>query len=345
LKIKTEVLKNDWKLFELSNDNGMKVSVLNYGGIITNITVPDRNGKPENVVLGYKDYEDYVQNPVFLGAIIGRVAGRIAGAEFSLNGENYELEKSDGENHLHGGSKGFHQEIWDTREFQSDTEAGVELSLTRKEGVDGYPGNLDVKVTYTLTDNNSLQINYQADTDKTTALTLTNHSYFNLTGDLKGTVHDHKVKIDSSKFVELDENLIPTGRQLDTAGTTFDFREGQRLSEGFNSSYEQNKIAGDGYDHYFIFDGEAGEKVTASDETSGRKMVVETDQPGMVMYTSNSMDSSLQLAERDSEKYLGVCFETQGSPASLQHDGFPGIILEAGETYKKKTVFTFLTED
>ncbi|WP_088032300.1 aldose epimerase family protein [Evansella clarkii] len=345
MKIKTEMLKNDWKLFELSNDNGMKVNILNYGGIITNITVPDRNGKPENIVLGYKNYEDYVQNPVFLGAIIGRVAGRIADAEFSLNGEKYELEKNDGENHLHGGSEGFHQAIWDARGFQSDTEAGVELSLIRKEGEDGYPGSLDVKVTYTLTDSNRLQIDYQADTDKTTALTLTNHSYFNLTGDLKRTVHDHQVKIDSSKFVELDDNLIPTGRQLDTSGTTFDFREERNLSEGFNSSYEQNKIAGNGYDHYFIFDREAGEKVTARDEASGRKMVVETDQPGMVMYTSNSMDSSLELAERASEKYLGVCFETQGSPASLQHESFPEIILQAGETYKKKTVFTFLTED
>jgi len=198
-----------------------------------------------------------------------------------------------------------------------------------------------VSVTYTLTNDNRLLLDYEASSDKTTPLTLTNHSYFNLSGDLKNTVDSQAVTINSSQVVELDDQLIPTGSLMPVAETPFDFREARKLGDGFNDESDQNKIAGSGYDHYFIFDDTRQQKVLLQDAASGRQMAVETDQPGMVMYTGNGLDDTLILNEGKSRKYLGVCFETQGSPASLHHENMPDIILQAGEVYKTRTAFTF----
>lgn len=339
----TEVLSK-WKEFTLTNDKQMSVSVLDYGGIITKIMVPDQSGVVENVALGFKDYQDYVANPPFLGALIGRVAGRIQGASFELNGETYRLETNDGENHLHGGSEGFHQALWDATPFQTEGKVGLTLTHKSADGAGGYPGNVEVKVTYSLTNENQLSLHYEATSDQTTALTLTNHCYFNLSGELKSTVHDHHVTIDSHQFVELDGELIPTGVKPQVEGTSFDFREGRRLGDGFNGEFEQNKVAGSGYDHYFIFDQDRNKQVIVREPNSGRVMAVKTNQPGMVMYTGNSLDDQMQLAEATSQKYLGVCFETQASPASLHHEGFPDVRLEAGEKYEQETVFSFWVE-
>lgn len=344
MQIETKEVYN-WAEYTLTNGRGMSVSVLNYGGIITKMMVPDANGKLENVVLGYKNYQDYETNPNYFGAIIGRIAGRIQGAEFHLNGKTYPLTANNGENHLHGGPEGFHQVIWNVTPFQTDSLAGVELTYISDDGDGGYPGKVEVKVTYTLNNENQLILDYFAECDQTTPFTLTNHSYFNLTGNLKNTVQNHKATIDSSRFVELNSELIATGELLHVEGTPFDFRQGLTLSTGFNDHTEQNKIVGDGYDHYFIFDHSRLHQAIIEEPESGRVMTVATDQPGMVMYTSNAMEEGLELAEGPSRKYLGVCFETQASPASLHQQGFPSVILNPGEKYQKQTVFSFSVKE
>ena len=295
--------------------------------------------------LGYSHYQDYQTNPNYFGALIGRVAGRIQGASFELNEKTYSLAANNGDNHLHGGPDGFHQIVWDVNPFQTADEVGVTLTHRSADMDGGYPGNVKIEVTYTLNNHNQLILDYSAKSDQTTPLTLTNHAYFNLSGNLKTTVHDHHVTIDSSRFVELDPYLIPTGKLLDVEGTSFDFRGGRVLGDGFNNVFEQNKIADSGYDHYFIFDHEEEYQATLQDPVSGRVMLVETNQPGVVMYTSNGLAEGLPLAEGISRKHLGVCFETQASPASLHHEGFPTVILNAGEQYQKQTVFTFRLEN
>ncbi|WP_203248087.1 aldose epimerase family protein [Sporosarcina beigongshangi] len=344
MKMEITDISGKWMKYTLVNEQGMSVSVLNYGGIITEILVPDRNGKIENVVLGFKNYVDYESNQNYFGALIGRVAGRIQGGSFELNGKTYELEKNNKDNHLHGGSSGFHQAIWDVKPFQTVNTIGLMLTYKSSDGEGGYPGNLDVTVTYKLNNNNQFIIDYSATSDQPTPLTLTNHSYFNLSGDLKKTVHHHYVTIDSEQFIELDEELIPTGKLINVAGTSFDYRNGQLLGNGLKDDSVQNKIAGNGHDHYFIFNQGKKNAVVVRDTDSGRIMRLKTNQPGMVMYTSNTMEDGMELKENFSKKYLGVCFETQSSPASLHHNGFPSVVLNAGEQYKKQTVFSFGVE-
>lgn len=331
-----------WNEYTLKNDRGMQIRVLNYGGIITEMLVPDADGHLENVVIAFKNYEDYLtKNTAFFGALIGRVAGRIQGSSFELDGETYPLKPNEGENHLHGGENGFHQVVWESEPFQTDRKAGLILTHHSPDGEGGYPGELNVKVTYTLTNDNALTIHYEAASSKKTPLTLTNHSYFNLSGNLKEDIQQHQVTLDSSQFVELDEQLIPTGKIVDAEGTSFDFRNGRKIKDGIEADDVQNKNAGNGYDHYFIFDHQKPESVQVVDPQSKRQLTIETDQPGMVMYTSTGLSDDLQLKERMSSRYLGVCLETQSSPASLHHDGFPSVILEANEPYRKQTTFTF----
>ena len=339
MHIAKQAILGKWYEYTLINDQGMSISILDFGGIITKIRVPNRSGKSENVVIGYEDYADYEDNPNFFGALIGPVAGRIQHASFELDGDTYQLEANEGSHHLHGGSAGFHQVIWQVEAFQTDKSVGLELSHTRADGTNGYPGNLDVTVTYTLTNDNKLAIDYQATTDKPTPLALTNHTFFNLSGDLKHTVHNHEITMDSSHFLELDQELIPTGRKLNLLGTSFDFRQSRELAEGLNQDSEQHQIADNGYDHYFIFDKKG--KVVVREGNSGRVLTIQTTQPGMVMYTANGLEQDLELAERLSEKYLGVCFETQGDLASLHHSDIPSVIVKAGEPYHHKTVFSF----
>lgn len=344
MNIEWEKTENNWKVFRLVNDQNMWVEVLNYGGIITKILVPDRSGKRENVVLGYKNYRDYAVNPHFFGALIGRVAGRIKDSCFALDGKTYPLERNDGRHHLHSGTNGFHHVLWEAKPFQADGEIGLELGYLSRDGENGYPGNIEVVVTYKLNNDNQLILEYKATTDQKTPVTFTNHSYFNLTGNLKEPVHNHVVQMNSSHFAELNHELIPTGKVLETGGALFDFTAERKLGEGITVGSLQNKIVGNGYDHYFLFNRNEQGKVTVRDETSGRILTIRTNQPGMVMYTSNNLDEGLELAERRSEKYLGVCFETQASPAALHHDGFPAILLNAGESYQKWTAFQFDVE-
>ena len=341
MNIDINTLQNNWKQFQLTNNNGMIVTCLNYGGIITNISTPDKNGQFENVVLGYKNIQGYSSDAHFLGAIIGRVAGRIEGASFSLHGKQYNLEKNDGDNHLHSGINGFHRVIWDAEPFQTKEAIGVKFSHASKEIDDGFPGNIHVHVTYSLNNANQLIIDYAATTDATTYVTLTNHSYINLSGNVKNTIHQHHITFNSNKVAELNDDLIPTGKIVGTANSSFDFTNKRKLSDGITSNTLQNKIVGNGYDHYFLFDEGKQGKIFVEEASSGRTLTIETDQPGMVMYTANNLDEGIELMNGTSKKHAGVCFETQASPAALHHDGFPNMILHPDETYKKETIFTF----
>ncbi|MBM7570631.1 aldose epimerase family protein [Aquibacillus albus] len=344
MQVKTEELNvsgQTWKQFTLQNDQGMEVSFLDFGGIITNILAPDKNNQLENVVLGYKNYEDYLDNPNFFGALVGRVAGRIQGAQFELEDNTYNVPVNENESHLHGGAPGFHKVIWGSKPFENSNEVGVKLSHFSPDGENGYPGNLKMNVTYALNNDNEFSITYEGDVDQTSVLTATNHSYFNLSGGLKDTILNHTITMDSSKFVELDEKLIPTGEILAVDGTVFDFREGRKIQDGTTSDHQQNAVAPDGYDHFFIFDDNQKEKITLEDEASGRKMTVTTEQPGVVMYTSNNLADGLELLEGSSKRYHGVCLETQASPASIHHEGFPSVIIQKDEKYAKKTTFAF----
>ncbi|MGM0855222.1 MAG: aldose epimerase family protein [Bacillota bacterium] len=345
MKVKSKEIQvpgqETWTLFHLENDQGMSVHFLNFGGIITNISVPDWNGDSKNVVLSYKNFEEYVQNPGYLGALIGRVAGRIKQASFQLEGKEYQIEANEGEHHLHGGEKGFHRQLWEASPFENDGEVGVTLSHKSSDGEGGYPGAIDVAVTYTLTYDNRLIIDYFAETDQTTVLTLTNHSYFNLSGQADTTIHDHTLRLNSSRFAELDEELIPTGEWINLNETPFNFKKQRLLGSSFSYETTQQRAANGGLDHFFLLDGEGKPDIRLEEETSRRTLEVETDQPGVVIYTSNNLPEGKPLAEGKTRKYSGVCIETQSSPASLHEVGFTEIVLSPEEPYHSRTVFKF----
>ncbi|MGI8315047.1 aldose epimerase family protein [Halobacillus mangrovi] len=330
-----------WNVYRLVNDQGMYVEFINYGGIITDISVPDRNGNKENVVLAFKNHNDYLDNPIYFGALIGRVAGRIKQSSFEINGQNYQLDPNEGDNHLHGGKNGFHSRIWEVSPYETEEEVGAKLSMVSPDGDGGYPGQVKVEVTYTLTNDNKFIISYEASSDKTTPLTLTNHTYFNLSGNNKRTLEDQELCLDSSKMVELDKELIPTGKWLDVTDSPFDFRDKKKLESVFTYETPQQKIANGGMDHFFKFDKHREVDVYLEDPKSGRTLSIETDQPGIVIYTSNSFPEGIELAEGKPKKHAGLCFETQSSPASLHEVGFPNIILDKEQSYSKRTIFTF----
>ena len=285
----------DWTEYTLTNKHGLYISFLDYGGIITEIMVPDQHGKKENITLAYKDYKDYLENPNYFGAIIGRVAGRIQNGTFKLNGTRYYLDKNNGSHTLHGGLQGFHQVIWKTETFQHKEAVGVKLFHISPDQEGGFPGQITAEVTYTLTNKNQFRIDYKAVSTKDTVLTLTNHAYFNLSGDTKETIHQHHMTMPCSQFLPLNEELIPLGMAEDTSGTSFDFMEGNLIRTGINSDNPQNIIAGNGYDHYFLFNQEEEKRVTAHEPVSGRTLVMETTQPGLVFYTANNLEQGLNL--------------------------------------------------
>lgn len=326
------------KEFTLANKNGMKVSFLDYGCIITKIIVPDREGNFENVVLGYENADSYVQNPWYLGAVIGRFAGRIGGSSFELGGKTYTLEQNDGNNHLHGGKAGFDKVVW-----QSECVAGgVQFTYESPDGEGGYPGNVKVTVTYTLNDENEFAIRYEAVSDQQTLLNMTNHTYFNLSGGLKTDITDHLLQIDSDRYAELNEELLPTGMLRPVEDTAFDFRRGQPIRSGVESADPQNKLAGEGYDHPFVLSGEGD--IILSDEQSGRILRMKTDQNCVVLYSGTQITEGEPLDGGVSRKYAGLCLETQGLPDSIHQPHFSQNIIDVGETYKAHTVYQFSTK-
>ncbi|WP_394218880.1 aldose epimerase family protein [Halobacillus trueperi] len=330
-----------WKEITLQNERGMSFSVLNYGGILTSLYAPDRNGKSENVVLAHDSYEDYIGDPNYLGALIGRVAGRVDGSSFQLNGKEYNVHANEGKNSLHGGMEGLHNKIWEMTTYQEENCTGVVLTCESSHLEGGYPGNVSIQVTYELDNDNQFSIYYHAKSDQDTALTLTNHSYFNLSGNAARTILDHHVQIASDKYVELDTDLIPTGNIESVDGTPFDLQTKTPLRSRLLSDDPQIQLANEGFDHTFLFKEGQKEKIVLQEEESGRVMTVETDQPAVVFYTGNNLSKEQLLTKGPAKKYDGLCLETQSSPASLHHEGFPSIMLKAGETYQTNTKFSF----
>jgi aldose 1-epimerase len=329
-------------LFSLINDHGVEVGCLNYGCIITKIITPDQDGHYENVVVGYDTFKEYENDSYFLGAVIGRVAGRIKAGSFEFNGKQYSLAKNERHNHLHGGNKGFNQIIWNAEVFENKQEIGVHFSYVSPDGEEGYPGNLKVDVTYTLNNKNELSIRYSGVSDKTTLLNMTNHSYFNLSGNLKRDILHHSLLIKSDQFLELNEELLPTGKMLDVTGTAFDFTSERFIQSGVVSEHPQNKLAGEGYDHPFLLHTLHDQEIVLKDSESGRILTIETDEVAVVVYSGNQMKSELELAGGvPSRKYMGICLETQGLPDAIHHPLFPSWILEKEKEYSSTTTYKF----
>ncbi|SFC28531.1 aldose epimerase family protein [Clostridium uliginosum] len=332
--------------FTLSNSKGMIVKILNYGGIISSIVVPDRYGKFEDVVLGYDKIEDYIKNKLFFGAIIGRHANRIENGKFKINGTEYILSKNEGNNQLHGGMVGFDKVIWNAEITQNGESEAVELCYFSLDGDEGYPGNLDVKVTYTLTEDNTLEIDYFAVSDKDTVVNLTNHSYFNLLGHGAGDILKHQVMINSDKFTVNNKNSIPTGEIKSVKETSMDFTKLTPIDQGIFDEYDQIKF-GKGYDNNWILNvsGQKPEKAAEVFEASnGRVMEVYTTKPGVQFYTGNNIYESHNCKDGSTyNKYSGLCLETQYLPNLLKYKHFPSSILKCGEKYRHKTLYKFST--
>jgi aldose 1-epimerase len=332
-------------LYTLTNSHGVEIRAMNYGGIIVSIRVPDRKGQLADIVLGHDTLEGYTPNPPYLGAIIGRYGNRIANGTFTLDGKTYTLPKNDGPNTLHGGvEKTFDRVVWDAEPLKDQT--GVAFTYLSHDGDDGFPGNLKVKVTYTLTDGNALIIDYEATTDKATPINLTQHSYFNLAGEGNGDILNHEIMINADRFTPVDKNLIPTGELRPVKGTPFDFTTPTKIGARIDENYEQ-LVLGHGYDHNFVLNrkpNQNGEVLAARvhEPTSGRTLEVWTTQPGMQFYTGNFLDGT--ITGKNGHVYrrrYAFCLETQHFPDSPNHPDFPNTILKPGETYREKTVFKF----
>jgi len=332
--------------FNLKNAHGMEVRLASYGARITSIKVPDRNGAMSDVVLGFDTVEPYrssVKRP-YLGATLGRYAGRIAHGRFTLDGVEHVLAQNSGPNHNHGGVTGFDKVVWDAKQLRN----GVQFDYTSPEGEEGYPGTLKARVTYTLTDTNELIIDYRATTDRATPVNLSNHTYFNLAGEGSDTVLNHELMIDAEEMLAIDKTSIPTGKIASVAGTPFDFRHPKPVGRDINQTNEQ-LANGSGYDHTFVLNPKKGVKKPAAtlyEKTSGRKMVVFTDQPGLQLYTANFLDGSLN--GKSGKPYLkrsSLCLETQHFPDSPNQPQFPNTILRPGQTYQTRTIYQFSASD
>jgi aldose 1-epimerase len=339
--------------YTMTNANGMVIKVINYGGIITSILAPDRNGKMDDVVLGYDSLWQYVQNNPYFGALIGRYGNRIAKGKFTLDGKQYTLATNNGANHLHGGVKGFDKVVWDIVPLSSDSSAAIKLSYRSTDMEEGYPGNLDVTVIYRLTDANELQLEYSATTDKKTIVNLTQHSYFNLNG-ATADITRHELQINASKYLPVDNTLIPEGKPADVGdGDLFDFRKPKRIGDGLARKFEREtgqsrQLAfGKGYDHCWVLDRSGNETAEAAvlyDSTSGREVRVMTTEPGIQFYSGNFLDGS--NIGKGGVKYgfrYGLCLETQHFPDSPNQPSFPSVTLVPGETYRTSTTYKFGT--
>lgn len=330
-------------LFHLTNANGIEMTVTNYGGIITSLKTPDKNWEMADIVLGYDNYESYKKDESYFGAIIGRYANRIAGGKFSIDGKEYQLEKNDGENSLHGGSKGYHKRSWVFRTFEEEEQVGVSFYRLSPDGEEGFPGELKPNVTYTLDNEDNLIIEYTATTDKTTVVNLTNHSYFNLKGEGNGDILGHELLIPAPKYTPIDENLIPTGIES-TYKTPLYFLKSKPIGEDIEEYHPQLRFA-NGYDHNFIL-GRSTKKIIPAamvyEPTTGRSLEVSTNQPAVQFYSGNFLDGT--IIGKNGNPYVkhgGFCLETQRYPDSPNQPNFPSTVLRPGEKFKSTTIFHF----
>lgn len=329
--------------YTLQNKNGMQAKVTDYGAILTALFVPDKDGKLADVVLGYDSVEPYQQNGSFFGATVGRSANRIAGAKFEIDGTAYQLDVNDGPNNLHSQFDiGFHKQIWEAKE---DADANsITFFYVSKDGEAGFPGTLEISVTYTLTDENALSIHYDGVSDKKTLINCTNHSYFNLGGHDSGNIHDHVLTLNASHYTPVVPGAIPTGEIAPVEGTPMDFTKPKKVGAEVDSDFEQLKLV-QGYDHNFAVDTETGklEKIAEVwDEKSGRRMEVYSDLPGVQFYAGNCIDDTVGKSGATYTKRSGLCLETQYFPNSVNQEGFVSPVFDAGEEYRTTTVYKFV---
>ncbi len=326
----------------LTNSHGIAIDVISYGGIITRIATPDSKGTMGNIVLAMDSLEDYVAANPYFGAIIGRYGNRIANGRFTLNGTEYQLATNDGDNHLHGGVEGFDKKVWKMAPFTSANSAGVALTLVSPDGDQGYPGTLTTTVTYTLTNDNALDIHFAATTDKPTIVNMTQHSYFNLAGE--GEILGHELHIPAEKFTPVDSGLIPTGELRSVAGTPFDFRRPKSIGKDIQSENEQLE-RGLGYDHNFVLkmqpDDSLIEAATVFDPQSGRQLSVLTQEPAVQFYSGNFLDGSTSQNGKPHQYRSGFCLEPQHHPDSPNQSEFPSTVLMPGELYSTRIVYQF----
>lgn len=330
------------ELYTLTNANGVEVRIMTYGGTVVSLKVPDRNGKLDDVVLGYDSLDGYLKNSPYFGAIIGRYGNRIGKGRFSLDGKEYTLSKNDGENTLHGGTRGFDKAVWKAAEVKTKDGVALSLGYFSKDGEEGFPGNLSVTVVYTLTNKNELKIDYSATTDKTTVVNLTHHSYFNLASH--GTVLGHEVMINAGKFTPVDAGLIPTGELRSVKGTPMDFTASNAIGARIDQPYEQ-LVLGRGYDHNWVLDRSSKNPLLAArvyEPTSGRVIEVYTTEPGIQFYSGNFLDGTITgKGGSVYDKRSGFCLETQHFPDSPNKPGFPSTVLKPGQKYHTITIYRF----
>jgi len=331
-------------LYSFKTENGMEVDIINYGGIITSLKVPDKKGEIKDIVLGYNKLEDYITESPYFGSIVGRYGNRIAKGKFNLNDTEYSLVTNNDENHLHGGNIGFDKVVWKAETKIDSNSSSLILKYLSKDMEEGYPGNLDTTVTYKITNDNSIEITYQAQTDKTTIVNLTQHSYFNLSGDFNQSILNHDVIINADHFLPVNKSLIPTGNKSDVSMTPFDFRNFKKIAKDINADDLQLNY-GNGYDHCWVLnDYKKGYRLIASafDEESGRLMEVYSDQPGLQFYTGNFLDGSLPQKKEGFYNFRsGFCMETQHFPNSPNQLDFPSVTLNPNEKYYSKTSYKF----
>lgn len=337
----------DVDIYTLTNDNGMQVRITNYGGIVQALTAPDKDGKYEDVVLGYDSLKSYIEATPYFGAIVGRYGNRIANGRFTLDGTEYTLAQNDGKNHLHGGIIGFDKVVWKATPIKNDDAVSLKLEYLSKDGEEGYPGNLKVTVIYTLTDDDALKIEYHATTDKKTVVNLTNHSYFNLTADPRNKILDHELWLNAERYVPIDPTAIPLGTVEPVVGTPFDFTTPKKIGKDIQDDNQQLKN-GIGYDHCMVFnnsDGEVKLQATVYEEQSGRLMEVYTDQPAVQIYVGNYLDgTNIGKGNIPYEYRTGFCLETEHYPDSPNQPQFPSTVLEPGEVYSTTTIYRFTTK-
>jgi aldose 1-epimerase len=329
-------------LFTLRNNKGAEVGICNYGGLVIFLKVPDRSGHFGDVVLGYDDLADYIKDSPYFGALIGRYGNRIAKGKFTLNGKEYTLAVNNGPNALHGGLKGFDKVVWEPRLLASPEGPALELRYTSKDGEEGYPGTLSVTVVYTLTEDNALQIEYTATTDKDTVVNLTHHSYFNLAG--RGDILNHQVMIPADRFTPVDSTLIPTGELKAVDGTPFDFRTPTAIGARINQEDEQLKF-GKGYDHNWVINkppGQLGLMARVYEPTTGRVLEVWSTEPGLQFYSGNFLDGSLTGKGGWVYQFRnGFCMEPQHYPDSPNQPNFPSVVLKPGQVYQNTIIYKF----
>ncbi len=332
------------ELFTLSNTNGMEAKITNYGGTVVSLTAPDRNNQYGDVVLGFNDLESYLKGHPYFGTIIGRYGNRIAKGRFSLNSVEYKLAVNNGPNHLHGGIKGFDKVVWAAKPTTTKTGASLSLTYVSKDGEEGYPGNLNARVVYTLTNRNELRIDYFASTDKNTVVNLTNHSYFNLAGEGNGDILNHHLTLKSNRFLPTDATSIPTGELRNVRGTPFNFLLPKSIGDRIDQDDQQIKF-GSGYDHTWIVNGRMGamrQAASVYESTTGRVLEVWTTEPGVQFYTGNFLDGTLTgKSGKTYPRRSGFCLETQHYPDSPNQPKFPTTTLRKGAAYRTTTIYRF----